>query len=71
MLTYIRMKVKKLTLHVDGYPTRLRDIPTPLEELFYIDAKSSEWPARPKVAVVGSRGVTSYGKQAPATLSKG
>lgn len=57
------MKVKNLTLHNDAYPYRLRDIPTAPEQLFYIGADPAEWLARPKVAVVGSRGVTPYGRQ--------
>jgi len=64
------MEVKKLTLQANGYPDRLRDIPTPPKDLFYIGADPSDWLARPKVAVVGSRGVTPYGKQITTALSR-
>lgn len=64
------MKVKNLTLNVSGYPDRLRDIPTPPGELFYLGANPAEWLDRPKVAVVGSRGVTPYGKQVTVRLTR-
>jgi len=64
------MKVKNLTLNASGYPDKLKSIPTPPEQLFYLGADPTDWLDRPKVAVVGSRGVTPYGKQVTATLSR-
>jgi DNA processing protein len=64
------MGVHRLTLRAAAYPERLRDIPTPPEELFYIGADPSEWLGRPKVAIVGSRGVTPYGGQVTERLSR-
>ncbi|HSX16178.1 MAG TPA: DNA-processing protein DprA [Candidatus Saccharimonadales bacterium] len=63
------MEVKKLTLQDDAYPLPLRDIPSPPKEIFYLGADPSEWLGRPRVAVVGSRSVTPYGKLATTRLS--
>jgi DNA processing protein len=64
------MKVKKLTIDDSAYPSRLRDIPSPPKELFYLGGDPSEWLSRPKVAIVGSRGVTPYGQQVTSRLSR-
>ena len=56
------MKVKKITLNDSSYPEVLRNIPSPPKELYYLGAEPSEWLKRPRVAVVGSRGITPYGK---------
>lgn len=63
------MKVKNLTIHNSAYPSKLKDIPSPPKELFYLGANPSEWLARPKVAIVGSRGVTAYGQQVTAQFA--
>ena len=57
------MKVKKLTIDNSAYPSRLRDIPSPPKELFYIGAEPEEWCKRPRVAIVGSRGISPYGRR--------
>jgi DNA processing protein len=56
------MKVKKVTLADSEYPEVLRTIPSPPKELYYLGAAPSEWLKRPRVAVVGSRGMTPYGR---------
>lgn len=63
------MNVKNLTIHDNAYPSRLRDIPSPPKELFYIGADPSSWLDRPRVAVVGSRGVTPYGQSVTSKLA--
>ena len=63
------MKVKNLTIKDNAYPSRLRDIPSPPKELFYLGADPATWLDRPKVAIVGSRGVTPYGQQVTAQLA--
>lgn len=63
------MNVKNLTIHNNAYPSKLRDIPSPPKELFYLGAEPSDWLERPKVAIVGSRGVTPYGQQVTAQLA--
>lgn len=56
------MKVKKITLADSAYPTVLREIAAPPKQLYYLGAPPDTWLARPRVAIVGSRGVTPYGK---------
>jgi DNA processing protein len=63
------MKVKNLTINDSAYPSKLRDIPSPPKELFYIGAEPASWLDRPKVAIVGSRGVSAYGQQVTAQLA--
>lgn len=63
------MKVKNLTISDDAYPSKLRDIPSPPKELFYMGTEPSSWLDRPKVAIVGSRGVSAYGQQVTARLA--
>ncbi len=63
------MKVKKLTIQDSAYPSRLRNIPAPPKELFCIGAELADWLDRPKVAIVGSRGVTPYGRQVTMQLA--
>jgi len=64
------MEVKKLTLHDNAYPLDLANIAKPPEVLYYEGADPSEWLNRPRVAVVGSRSVTPYGKQVTEKLSR-
>jgi DNA processing protein len=56
------MKVKHITIDDDSYPQPLRNIPSPPKELFYLGAEPSAWLLRPRVAIVGSRGVSPYGR---------
>lgn len=56
------MKVKKITLADSAYPAVLREITASPKQLYYLGAPPDTWLARPRVAIVGSRGVTPYGK---------
>ena len=56
------MKVNKVTLKDTAYPTVLKDIASPPKELFYLGAEPDVWLSRPRVAIVGSRGVNPYGR---------
>lgn len=56
------MKVKKVTLQDSSYPEVLRQIAAPPKELYYLGAEPSTWLARPRVAIVGSRNSTPYGR---------
>ncbi|MCA9333402.1 DNA-processing protein DprA, partial [Candidatus Saccharibacteria bacterium] len=56
------MKVKKVTLRDSSYPSVLKDIASPPKQLYYLGAEPDTWLARPRVAIVGSRSVTPYGK---------
>lgn len=63
------MKIKKLTLK-KGLPEELSQIPSPPKQLYCLGAPLAELLKRPRVAVVGSRGPTSYGKQVTAQLAR-
>lgn len=65
------MKVKKLLLNDSAYPSVLRNIPSPPKELFYIGAEPEQWLLRPRVAVVGTRGITPYGRRVTEDLVLG
>jgi DNA processing protein len=64
------MTVKKLTKQDSAYPYPLRDIAGPPEELFYVGADPSAWIDRPRVAMVGSRAVSAYGREVTARLAR-
>ena len=56
------MKVKKVTLRDSSYPSVLKDIASPPKQLYYLGSEPDTWLNRPRVAIVGSRSVTPYGK---------
>lgn len=56
------MKVNSISLQDSGYPELLRTIPAPPKELYYLGAPPEQWTARPRIAIVGSRTITPYGK---------
>lgn len=64
------MKVKKISLHDTLYPSPLRDIAAPPKELYYLGSPPEQWLARPRVAIVGSRGITPYGRTVTAQFAK-
>ncbi len=64
------MKVKKLTPHNTAYPLPLRTIASPPGELFYLGATPDSWLSRPRVAIVGSRQVSPYGRQVTLRLAR-
>lgn len=63
------MKVKKLTITDTAYPSLLRKLPSPPEQLYTLGAAPNDILERPRVAIVGSRGVSAYGQQVTATLA--
>ena len=64
------MNVKKLSIHDNAYPSALKAIASSPKTIYYVGADPSDWLSRPKVAIVGSRGVTPYGKQVTSQLAK-
>ncbi len=62
------MKVKKITLQSNSYPATLREIAAPPKELYYLGAEPETWLDKPRVAVVGSRNVTPYGRSVTESL---
>lgn len=63
------MKVKNLTLLDNAYPSRLRTLADAPGDLYYLGAEPSSWQDRPAISIVGSRAITTYGKQVTARLS--
>lgn len=57
------MKVNTLKLRGSGYPSILKDIPTPPATIYWAGAPPEEILARPRVAIVGSRKASAYGRQ--------
>lgn len=55
--------VNTLTLDDTDYPSNLKDIPKPPAQLFWIGKNPKKWISRPKVAIVGSRRCTPYGRE--------
>ncbi len=62
------MQIKKLTLKQQGYPEPLRHITSPPKQLF-CRGNLKELLNKPRVAIVGSRSLTAYGRQVTAQLA--
>src|SRR5436190_10880770 len=62
-------KVNTLTLRQADYPAVLRKIPLPPKQLYCLGENPNQWLDHPKVAIVGSRKVSPYGKQVTAQLA--
>lgn len=58
----LNQKVNTLKLNGPGYPAVLRPIDDAPNQLYYLGSPLDKWLGLPKVAVVGSRKMTSYGK---------
>jgi DNA processing protein len=56
------MKVNNLKHDASGFPDILRWIPSPPKELFWLGAHPSSLLSQPRVAIVGSRKVSAYGR---------
>jgi DNA processing protein len=67
-LKHFSMNIKKLTLGQQGYPESLRHIASPPKQLFCL-GNLKELLNKPRLAIVGSRSVTPYGRQATAQLA--
>ncbi len=63
------MKINKLTFESNEFPVDLLNIPAPPKELFILSNNLVELLSRPRLAVVGSRSVTPYGKAVTTTLT--
>jgi len=64
------MKVNTLTLNNLGYPTCLKHITGPPKQLFWIGMEPRSWLDKPKVAIVGSRKISAYGKEVTYRMSQ-
>lgn len=54
--------VKALKLKEAGFPDQLRHIDTPPAQIYFLGVEPAAWLDRPKVAIVGSRKATGYGR---------
>ncbi len=63
------LTVNKLTLSTDEIPEVLRNIPSPPKQLFIAGTPLEELLTRPRVAIVGSRKVSSYGREVTTKLA--
>lgn len=63
------MKVNRLKLNDPSYPAVLRQIENPPKQLFWIGGPPSTWMDKPRVAIVGSRKATAYGREVTQRLA--
>lgn len=56
------MNVNSLKRNEADFPKLLENIPSPPKELFWTGSHPKEWLDKPKVAIVGSRKITAYGR---------
>lgn len=63
------MKIKKISLSEANYPEKIRALADAPKELYVLGADLGELLARPAVAIVGSRKVSTYGQQVTAKLA--
>lgn len=62
-------KINTLTLNSSDYPDQLRQIFQPPDKLYFIGSAPKSWIYKPKIAIVGSRKVSSYGKEVTENLA--
>ncbi|MGH7195357.1 MAG: DNA-processing protein DprA [Candidatus Saccharimonadales bacterium] len=63
------MNVNKLKLGCSDFPQILRDIASPPKQIFVLGDSLAQLLTRPRVAIVGSRKVSSYGRQVTAKIA--
>jgi DNA processing protein len=64
------MNIKKVKLSSPDYPERLRQIDSPPKALYHAGASLVELLKRPTVAIVGTRKISTYGRQATTDLAR-
>jgi DNA processing protein len=69
-LKYFYMEIKTLTLRGRDLPGVLQKIPSPPRQMLCHGAPLAGLMERPRVAIVGSRGPSAYGKQVTAQLAR-
>lgn len=65
------MDVNTLTLNSSGYPQSLADIHSPPKQIYWVGVPPSNWIGSPKVAIVGSRKASPYGRAVTTKLATG
>jgi DNA processing protein len=61
--------VRRLTASSLSFPEALRNIPTPPQQLYCRGAPLNDLLQRPRVAIVGSRGISAYGRRVTTELA--
>lgn len=69
-IKYIMLIIKKLMLNDASYPAELQQIASPPKQLFLTGADLANILYRPRLAVVGSRKVSAYGREVTQTLTR-
>jgi len=64
------VKINKLTRHCKAFPESLSQIACPPQQLYHRGAPLAELLTRPRLAIVGSRSVSTYGRQVTAQLAR-
>jgi DNA processing protein len=64
------MEINKVTLSDPDYPDMLRHIPSPPKQLFIAGKQLPDILKRPRVAIVGSRKVSAYGREVTTRLAR-
>ncbi len=64
------MIIKKLTLTMPDFPEVLQHIPSPPKQIYVTGVPLDELIRRPRVAIVGTRKITPYGRQVTERLAK-
>lgn len=64
------MKINKLVRRSKAFPESLRQIACPPQQLFHRGASLTELLIRPRLAIVGSRSLSTYGRQVTARLAR-
>ena len=62
-------KVNRLKRDERGYPEVLRNIPSPPQQIFWLGANPDSWLDKPRVAIVGSRKISNYGREVTRSLA--
>lgn len=65
------INVNTLKFNDPGYPHPLKNIPNSPKQLFYQGTPPEQWLKLPKIAVVGSRKISHYGRQVTQDLTGG
>lgn len=63
------MSVNKVILNANGYPPELAELAQPPKQLFIQSDNWDDLIARPRVAIIGSRKVSAYGRQVTTKLA--
>lgn len=64
------MDINQLSIGDKGYPAPFKNIASPPQQVYVLGANLDELLKRPRLAIVGSRSVSTYGRQVTARLAR-